>query len=134
MKLRLIEIDNYITSNIPEYMKMTTIKNVNVQLRIIIYFLLIKILVQINNKKDIHNNLIKLEELCNIYKKQSYNRYDSLIYLSYLMKFKLEYEEWNITNHTNQVLLYTTITTKLLPDAMKYLEFTLKTNEIQIIR
>jgi hypothetical protein len=113
---------------------MTSVKNVNVQLRIIIYFLLIKILAQTNNKKDIHNYLIKLEELCNTYKKQSYNHYDSLIYLSYLMKFKLEYEEWNITNHTNQVLLYTTITTKLLPDAMQYLEFTLKINEIQIIR
>lgn len=117
---RLLDLEG-VLSNPSENSKVTSVRGVRLESRVINFLLLAKVTVQLNMKKEAGQCILQLEEVCAGLRRQQCDSLDSLVYHSFAMRFRMDYEEWCVSQLVSDAWLLSHLVNKLLPLCKTYL-------------
>lgn len=111
--------DEKVVSSAAAFTAMSS-RYVNVVARVLNFFVLCKVTVQLNMKVEVGLHILQLEEACKNLKRQQCNSIDSLTYYALCLRYKLEYEEWCVPALVSDAWLLNHYVNKMLPIGKEY--------------
>lgn len=117
---RLLDLEAAL-SNPSENSKVTSVRGVRLESRVVNFLLLAKVTVQLNMKKEAGQCILQLEEVCAGLRRQQCDSLDSLVYHAFALRFRMDYEEWCISQLVSDAWLLSHLVNKVLPLCKQYL-------------
>lgn len=120
VRQRLLDLEITL-SNPGENSKVTSVRGVRLESRAINFLLLAKVTVQLKMKKEAGQCILQLEDVCAGLRRQQCDSLDSLVYHSFALRFRMDYEEWCVSAMVSDAWQLSYLVNKMLPLCKQYL-------------
>jgi hypothetical protein len=119
IRARLLELEAAL-SNPGENAKLTSQRGVRLEARVVNFFLLCKVTVQLGLKKEAGQCIMQLDDACQALRRMQCDSLDSSVYHALALRYRLDYEEWNMSAMVSDAWLLSHLVNKVLPLCKQY--------------
>jgi hypothetical protein len=119
IRSRLLELEAAL-SNPGENSKLTSQRGVRVEARVVNFFLLCKVTVQLGLKKEAGQCIMQLDDACQALRRLQCDSLDSAVYHALALRYRLDFEEWNMSAMVSDAWLLSHLVNKVLPLCKQY--------------
>ena len=132
VRSRLMDLETVLST--PNENSKLTARGVRLEARVIVFILLCKITVQLDLKKEAGQCVLQLEDVCASLRKQQCDSLDSLVYHTFAMRFRMDYEEWCVSPTASDAWVVSHLVHKVLPATKQYVALCKLTGDIFLQR
>jgi hypothetical protein len=133
VRARLLDLESALSSP-GEHSKLSNVKGIRIEARVVNFVLLFKVTVQLGLKKEAGQCLMQLEDACATLRKQQCDSLDSIVYHALAMRFRLDYEEWTISHLVSDAWMLSHLVNRMLPLCRQYRNLCALTGDVVLQR